>query len=196
MHYLKKNRQCSFSLPFNILLGLGGIFPSNKTITCLASWVHIAEESVKMLHIKYKNWLHIHSIHNSVQITMSVNVKITPWTSHAAWRCHGSSKVEVWPQGQSPLGQLPLEHTAAVSLFFLVSKHRLKTEGEHSMDLLAISLAAWADSMRITGRHSGNCQLDSTWHNSIPRSRFWVPTFTSVTSFSSINKFVKTDQVY
>ena len=33
-----------------------------KTITCFASSVHIAEDSMKTLHIKYKNLLHIHPL--------------------------------------------------------------------------------------------------------------------------------------
>lgn len=46
--------------PLNISLGIR-IFPF-KTITCFASSVHIAEDSMKTLHIKYKNLLHIHPL--------------------------------------------------------------------------------------------------------------------------------------
>lgn len=58
-HFKELIMQLLFTTQY--LLGHQKDFPF-KTITCFASSVHIAEDSMKTLHIKYKNLLHIHPL--------------------------------------------------------------------------------------------------------------------------------------
>lgn len=50
---------------------MGRIFLSNRMIIGLTSSTHIAKDSMKTLHIKYKNLLHIHPFNSSLYITRS-----------------------------------------------------------------------------------------------------------------------------
>lgn len=98
------------------------IFLSNKTITCLASWVHTAEDTRKILHIKYKNLLHIHPLtsqNNSLYLTSSMNVL---WQQLVETSHDGQTSVHtvhVLPEHRSTQSHL-------FSLLFLVSEYTNK----------------------------------------------------------------------
>lgn len=81
---------------------------------------------MKTLHIKYKNLLHIHPINNSLYITMSAKVKVSPCTSQAAGiHCGGRQKLP--PGAACSHSAIATRSTRSpFSSLFLLSKYTRK----------------------------------------------------------------------
>lgn len=173
---------------------MGRVFLSNKTVTCLASPVHIAEDSMKTLHIKYKNLLHIYPLTTVCTLQRVPRSKSSPCTSQAAW-IHGRGA-----EGQTVLTQCDccqITWPRLFSSFSLVNTQGKGGRGEPG-GLVAVRFSVQVN--WITGRHTAIRNWDTnskeTAALSPPKRQCYTVIVltncqTSGTSFPCIDRFMK-----